>query len=117
MTRKLTLCAMVLALGTASVASAQFPQPFRKSFQFPQQQPQQFPQQQTQPFPQQQPFPQPELPPQFPPPIAENHFHVLYRACSHDRWVEFGSYDCDRTAHRIEHLIELRGYQAKVVPH
>lgn len=108
MFRKLTLGVVAMALGTASVASAQFPQPFRKSYQFPQQQPVQLPPQQ---FPQPQPFPQ------LPPPIVENHFHVLYRACSHDRWVEFGSYDCDRTAHRIEHLLELRGYQAKVVHH
>jgi hypothetical protein len=93
-----------LALGTASVASAQQPFP-----QFPQPQP--FPQ-----FPNPQPFPRlPQPVPRLP--IPHEHYHVMYRTCDHVPWRMYGTFDCHDLAHDIERMLRRRGYEAKVVHH
>jgi hypothetical protein len=96
-----------LALGTASVASAQpFPQ-------FPQPQPfPQLPPPQPQPFPQQpQPFPR------LPIPQPDRHYHVMYRTCDHVPWRTYGTFDCHDQAHDIERMLRRRGFEARVVHH
>ena len=95
----LSAAACVLTLSATSVASAQYPRPLPRPFPQPT------------PFPQRFPRPVP-----LPPPV-EHHYHVMYRTCSHGPWRCFGTYDCDRQAHRVEELLERRGYQARVEHH
>ena len=94
----------VFVLGTASVASAQYPQPF----------PQPFPQ--PRPFPQPQPFPRQPIP-RLPIPHEEHHYHVHYRTCDHEPWRSYGTFDCHEEAHDIVRMLRRRGFEAKVIHH
>lgn len=83
-------------LGTASVASAQYPLP-------------QHPGHPGQPYPQ--PYPT------RPAPQPAPHFHVMYRICEYEPWELYRTVDCHADAHALTRALQRRSYEAKVVHH
>src|SRR5687767_4002890 len=47
----------------------------------------------------------------------KEYYRVLYRKSHHAPWCEYGTYHSHRAAHEVEHRLEHRGFEAKVVHH
>lgn len=46
-----------------------------------------------------------------------HHYHVFYRHCYNEPWQLYGTFSSHALAHQVEHQLECKGYQAKVVHH